>query len=157
MTEERPIVEEILDYAFFAPVGLALTIAEDLPALVDRGRRQIEGQFGIARFVAKMAAKQALRRFENFLDTPTPPTPPTSPTTTTVEPIVEPPPTTPTTVLSSDSLAIAGYDSLAASQVVARLSSLDPSDLEAIRAYESATRRRQTILNRIAQIGATRD
>ena len=53
---------------------------------------------------------------------------------------------------SASGLAIEGYDSFAASQVVARLASLDPSELAAIREYESATRRRQTILNRIAQL-----
>lgn len=52
------------------------------------------------------------------------------------------------------SLAIPGYDTLAASQVVQRLSSLRPDELEAIRRYELATRGRRTILHRIAQLGA---
>ncbi len=50
------------------------------------------------------------------------------------------------------SLAIPGYDTLAASQVVQRLSSLRPDELEAIRRYELATRGRRTILHRIAQL-----
>lgn len=50
------------------------------------------------------------------------------------------------------SLAIPGYDTLAASQVVQRLSSLRPDELEAVRRYELGTRGRRTILHRIAQL-----
>ena len=32
--QERPLVDELLDYAVYAPLGLALTIVEDLPSLV---------------------------------------------------------------------------------------------------------------------------
>lgn len=55
---------------------------------------------------------------------------------------------------SAESLAIPGYDTLAASQVVQRLSSLEPDELEAIRRYEVSTRGRRTILHRIAQLSA---
>lgn len=49
-------------------------------------------------------------------------------------------------------LPIADYDSLSASQVVTRLRGLSAGQLEAIRAYESATRGRKTILNRVQQL-----
>lgn len=49
-------------------------------------------------------------------------------------------------------LPIPGYDTLAASQVVERLASLSPAELEAVRAYESSTRRRRTVLHRVAQL-----
>jgi hypothetical protein len=55
---------------------------------------------------------------------------------------------------SAAELAIPGYDALSASQVVQRLGGLAPEELEAVRAYESATRRRKTILTRIAQLQA---
>jgi hypothetical protein len=51
-----------------------------------------------------------------------------------------------------DSLAIPGYDSLSASQVVTRLEGLTPGELEAVRTYESAHRGRKTILNQVAQL-----
>jgi len=54
-----------------------------------------------------------------------------------------------------DSLAIPGYDTLSASQVVQRLPGLAGVELEAIRAYESAGRARKTILNRVAQLQGT--
>ena len=49
------------------------------------------------------------------------------------------------------------YGTLAASQVVERLASLTPAELEAVRKHESATRRRRTVLHRIAQLNAERD
>jgi hypothetical protein len=63
---------------------------------------------------------------------------------------------TPASTPVAESLAIPGYDTLAASQVVQRLSSLRPDELEAIRRYELATRGRRTILHRIAQLAADR-
>jgi hypothetical protein len=50
------------------------------------------------------------------------------------------------------SLPIPGYDTLAASQVVQRLASLRPDELDAVRRYEVATRGRRTILHRIGQL-----
>jgi hypothetical protein len=52
----------------------------------------------------------------------------------------------------SDSLAIPGYDSLSASQVVQRLASLSGPELAAVRDYEAATRGRRTILARVSQL-----
>jgi hypothetical protein len=49
-------------------------------------------------------------------------------------------------------LAIPGYDSLAASQVVPRLAGLSPEELTAVGAYETAHRARRTILTRVRQL-----
>lgn len=49
-------------------------------------------------------------------------------------------------------LAIPGYDTLSASQVVQRLPGLSPHELEAVRTYELAGRARKTILLKIAQL-----
>jgi hypothetical protein len=49
-------------------------------------------------------------------------------------------------------LAIPGYDTLSASQVVQRLAGLSDDELEAVRAYEEATRGRRTILSKVAQL-----
>ncbi|MCC5951271.1 MAG: hypothetical protein JJU45_04165 [Acidimicrobiia bacterium] len=54
--------------------------------------------------------------------------------------------------IATDELAIPGYDTLAASQVVPRLASLEAEELEAIRQYEAGTRGRRTILSKIAQL-----
>ncbi len=50
------------------------------------------------------------------------------------------------------SLAIPGFDTLSASQVVQRLDGLSRSELVAVRAYETPTRGRRTILSRVDQL-----
>lgn len=62
------------------------------------------------------------------------------------------PDATPRPTPSEDDLPVQDYDSLAASQVVPRLATLDAAELLAVQAYESAHRNRQTILNRVAQL-----
>lgn len=54
------------------------------------------------------------------------------------------------------SLAIPGYDSLSAPQVVQRLDGLSVAELEALGAYEAATRGRKTILSRVGQLQSGR-
>jgi len=49
-------------------------------------------------------------------------------------------------------LAIPGYDSLSASQVVQRLDGLSSAELADVRAHELASRRRRTILSRVDQL-----
>ncbi len=55
-------------------------------------------------------------------------------------------------VPSVDALPIPDYDELSASQVVERLEGLDRESLDAIRAYETEHRGRNTILGKIAQL-----
>ena len=53
---------------------------------------------------------------------------------------------------TSSGLGIPDYDSLSASQVVKRLQGMPEGELDAVKAYEAATRARKTILNRITQL-----
>jgi hypothetical protein len=53
---------------------------------------------------------------------------------------------------SADHLAIPGYDSLSASQVVQRLAGLAAPELAAVRHYEEVHRGRRTILSKIGQL-----
>jgi len=64
----------------------------------------------------------------------------------------EPAPARPQSGTQADDLAIAEYDSLAASHVIPRLSGLTTTQLEAVRSYESSHRSRKTILGKIAQL-----
>jgi len=61
------------------------------------------------------------------------------------------------TATAGTDLPIPAYDTLAASQVVERLASLTPAELESVRTHEAATRRRRTVLHRIAQLSNERD
>jgi hypothetical protein len=49
-------------------------------------------------------------------------------------------------------LAIPAYDTLAASQIVARLNGLNAEELHSVRLYEESHRARRTILGRITQL-----
>ncbi len=49
-------------------------------------------------------------------------------------------------------LAIPAFDTLSASQVVQRLDGLSRPELVAVRAYETSTRGRRTILSRVDQL-----
>jgi hypothetical protein len=85
-----------------------------------------------------------------------PPAPAVTPPPAPIDPapVVEPaaPPAAPPSPWAADGLAIPGYDALSASQVVQRLAGLSGPELEEVRAYESATRGRKTILNRVEQL-----
>lgn len=58
-------------------------------------------------------------------------------------------------LVDADELALADYDSLPASDIVAKLSGLDPDELDAIERYELAHRERRTVLGRIRQLRAS--
>lgn len=157
MTENKTPVDQALDLFLYAPLGLALSVRDEVPRWAERGRQQLDAQVTMARIIGKFAVGEAGRRL-NDLTTPQRPGPgvrrqdagfpdqdePVARATTRSNGNGPGP--------SADSLAIHGYDALAASQVVPRLAGLSSEELEAVRAYESATRRRKTILNRVAQL-----
>ncbi len=71
-----------------------------------------------------------------------------------------PPPTPGTTQLADESddllsagdLALPDYDTLPAIDIVAKLDTLDADDRAAIERYETAHRRRRTVLGKLAQL-----
>ncbi len=184
--DERPLHERLIELAVFVPVGVATSLAEELPALAEKGREQVDKQIQLARVMGRIAVRQAKKRLRSM--SPAAPSHPAPPPTesTASQGAAEPAEGSPTVTESAGSsgesatadgpdeadegyggelaprpdapdastLAIPAYDTLAASQVVQRLSSLRPDELEAIRRYESATRQRRTILHRVAQLGS---
>lgn len=210
MPDDRSLRDVIFEYAVYVPIGIAASVAEQLPELTEKGRRLASTRIHMARLMGEFAVGHAQRRFgrvnspENHSADATlaasgddggPPsrhgpesaaaTDTTSPVSVTEIPAEAPPAATtgsaagqgrrsrrppspapnqaavaasplPTTdaVPVVESLAIPGYDTLAASQVVQRLSSLEPDELEAVRRYELGTRGRRTILHRVAQLNA---
>lgn len=179
MADDRTLPERLLELALYVPVGLATVVLEELPSLAEKGRQKLEGQVQLARMVGKMAVGEVQRKVGKPSSKPSspassvpprpapapsaPPRPAASrpsPTPTKAAPSRRPPTTSRSAPASqaaapapsSASLPIPGYDTLAASQVVQRLSSLGPEELDAVRRYEVATRGRRTILHRIAQL-----
>jgi hypothetical protein len=154
----RPLYEEVLDYAVYAPIGVVLKAVEALPGMVEKGRAQLGGRMKMANVLGRFAATAIKRKIDE-----------------TVGQVRERPAAQPSedgepsanddhvtsemdrhvSELEANALPIAGYDSLAASQVVARLGGLSPDELRAIKSYESTHRARRTILLRIAQLEDT--
>lgn len=154
----------------YAPIGAAIRLVGAMPGLVALGRERLVAQLPAARAIGRMAVGTARKRLQESLS---------SNRTQDVKGQVI---TTSATSLEacsdkegelagSDRLAttaatgqmrtevgtvISGYDSLAASQVVARLLNLSENKLEVIQSYEEATRARRTILGRISQIRGER-
>jgi hypothetical protein len=168
VTNPKSPLDQMLDLVLFVPVGLAITAREELPRLAEKGRQQVTGQVAVARMIGKFAVSQGQREAtkvrQQAVDAltgfrvvarngrpgspgPREPTMGRSPRVVTNGRRGEE-----QTGPSSATLAIPGYDSLSASQVVQRLGGLAPEELEAVRQYESATRGRRTILSKIAQL-----
>lgn len=165
MSDERGPMGTVADLAVFAPLGLILERRRVVAELADRGRRQI----AFARMLGQTAFTvtiEDLRR--SFRD---PGGAETGPSTGLPELIVADRVAASTDSESfgedatghredadpapgSDTLAIVDYDSLAAKQVVRRLSGLEPDELEDVRRYEASHRGRRTILGRIDQLQA---
>lgn len=180
--EKKHPVDALVELAVFAPLGLALTARDNLPELIAKGRTQVTGQVNMARMIGQFAVTQGEKDLRKRLEgvaetlsalgilpasTPVAPPAPTPPATTT-EPTAAPAAATApsdaprdapvaavadaTAAPSSGDLAIPGYDTLSASQVVQRLAGLAPEELEAVRAYEAGSRGRRTILSKVAQL-----
>lgn len=244
MTEVPKPLGAAMDLFVYAPVGLALTAAEELPKLAAKGRTRVEGQVAIARIVGQFAVTRGRQELEKrFGGTPgggspasagpaggsaepagsvaagvstgpaagsggsaepaaarrsTAPGPssangagpssgsrgalpgtevvhasrsvtvstagdvdglaggedpmPTDPDADFPLGVQPSPPAKPAAAPEASELAIPGYDSLSASQVVQRLAGLERNELESVAAYEGAHRGRRTILNRIQQL-----
>lgn len=171
MSDDRSLTQRALDLIVYVPAGLALTVAEDLPQLAERGRTQIEGQVRNAKVVGQLVVNLGQRELRRrFASTEAPPSATTPSPTTTTPPSATPSPATPPPATPSPAtpsrpatasrpsptpavgLAIPDYDTLSASQVVRRLDGLGRAELEAIYDHEAGDRHRRTILHRIQQL-----
>jgi len=190
VTEDKSPGDRLLELVVFGPAGLAVTIVEEFPKLVEKGRHRVEGQVHTARLVGQFAVQMGRRQLEQSLghlgarrdhvpehdaddddgdsgvgpraDVEAPAMAPSM--RDEPEPVSErrrPPVWLGAEVGngsgSPSSLAIPGYDSLSASQVVQRLEGLSSPELEEVRAHEAAHRQRQTILHRVEQLLAGGD
>lgn len=165
MADEPDAIDQLLDAALYLPVGFLLELRERSPELAARGRQHLQSQVAVARMIGQFAVQMGSKQVASYLQRPrsTAPAGPVVAEPVVVEPAVAEPavaepivadePVVPTPgAVASDGLPIDGYDTLAASQVVARLDGLDGSALEAVRAYEAAHRNRKTVLGKVAQL-----
>lgn len=177
MTAPKGPLDHVLDLLVYAPVGLALAARDDLAGVVEKGKSQVAQQVRTARIVGELAVVQGRTEVSRFLRRATENLPasrrsadgPEASPAATADPSdrgesAAPPapaasavrrvPAGAEAVPSGAHLAIPGYDTLSASQVVQRLAGLTADELEAVAAYEDATRGRRTILTRVTQLRA---
>jgi hypothetical protein len=177
-TGSEPLSERFLDLFVYLPTGLAVTVAEELPRLAERGRERFGVQVNSARAVGHFAVVTGQRELKKrsvglrragstpgapsgapmgarsgatparlrTIPYPTEPEPTAAPEAATVQPTVD------AHIPDVATLAIPGFDTLSASQVVQRLDGLSRAELVAVRAYETPTRGRRTILSRVDQL-----
>jgi hypothetical protein len=175
--DEPTVSQRLLDVFVFAPAGLMVTAIEEFPRLVERGRERVTGQVTSARsvgsFVVATGRSQLLKRAEEVrksrngaVETVTaepesaPPPPPSpapvvraaSTPSRSASPASAAPEGDSTPDPTSSPLAIPGFDTLSASQVVQRLDGLTADELRAVRDHETGHRGRRTILNRVEQL-----
>lgn len=176
MSQDRSPLDQAIELLVFAPVGLAISAREALPALIERGRQQVSGQATMAKMVGQFAVKEGQKRASRVVDDVRQQattvidqlvgdsdqmvprdngSAPSAPAASPPRPAAAPPVRQSSGEASAE-LAITDYDSLAASQVVPRLSGLTADELELVRAYEAAHRGRKTILSRVAQLQSNR-
>src|SRR5215207_2901631 len=138
MSKRQEPAEQLLDLLVYAPLGLLLEARDLVPELAEKGRQRMGGQVTVARMIGEMAVRQGQRRAEKVVqrlreqqtgsggaDRPSTaerPTnghvPPSAPPTATSTPTS---PASTTAGTDAGDLAIPGYDTLSASQVLPRL------------------------------------
>jgi hypothetical protein len=166
--DERPtpsgLNERVLDLLVFVPAGIVATALDELPKFAARGREQLGMHVSSARAVGKYAVGAGRRRLRHTpvglftRDAGRPgPRRVVRPTSVDAEgggrSVVRTVPSWSNGhVPPASTLSIPGFDTLSASQVVQRLDGLTREELVSVRAYESATRGRRTILNRVDQL-----
>ena len=64
MTDTSPRGDRLLEVVVFAPAGLAVTVVEEFPKLVEKGRHRLEGQVHTARLVGQFAVQMGRRQLD---------------------------------------------------------------------------------------------
>lgn len=170
----KPTLTEVLETGLFGIAGVLVELQESLPKIVAKGKSTLEPRLGMAKFVGQFAVARFENEFQQRADATI------GQITEMVSLLFgqskdEGPDEsdlgsmggssvgdhdvsanadlkTSATMLPTDAghLPIAGYRTLSAQQIIARLDSLNQSELEEIEQYESENRNRASILRSIA-------
>lgn len=132
----RPPLETLLDVALYAPIGVAAVLGDEIPRRCAQRRRSMGEQLTFARFVGEMAVKFGRHQLATR-------SAPEAPVTTAVEP---------SEAVADLTEPFAGYTTMAAAHIVARLDQSNLTEVHLVGQFEAATRHRTTILAKVAQI-----
>lgn len=168
-------LKDVIETGIFAVAGMVSEVQESFPRIVEKGRVSLEPKFSVAKFVGQFAVKGAeneIRKRSNIfsaqmtdfvssflntlVDSPTDNSQTHQGPTTTSSDRQSPRDasktrTSPKGAAKSvaSELPISGYTTLSAQQVIARLDSLNSSELETIYNFEISHRNRSSILREI--------
>lgn len=135
MTDQRPLLDKVLDVVVYAPVGVLRRLRDDLPSLVATGRREVEDRVRVAHWVGEMAVTYGRKELERRM------------ADANSAPGIE---VTDSEVRSPQPFD--GYDDLSAERLVQLLSKFPASELAIMRQYEQKQRARRTVLAKIDQL-----
>lgn len=161
----RSPFSKLVDIAFYAPVGILKLAADSMDRAVEVGEALVTSKLTVAKAVGKFTSDYGFKEIKKRVQELAPyktellDEEPESDFGAAIEEIqadssqdVRASELKAECLISADELAIPGYDTLAASQVVQRLAGLNSVDLEAIASYETAHRGRRTILAKTEQL-----
>lgn len=163
--EPRPPLARLVELAVVVPVEVGTRLIEAVPAIVDKvpsAAERVKREIVLARFLGKLVVEQGVRELRSRLS----PEPSHSePSSSGPEPehrepgrdgtaSTDPPPADvpPADVPDVTTLALADYEHLSSAQIVGKLDGLDDAEREAIERYETAGRRRRTILGKLDRL-----
>lgn len=161
---DRSFNERLWDLVVFIPAGIAVSAVQELPRLAAKGRDHLGTRVSSARAVGQFAVKKGRRELHRrsgglLGGAPPPPARPDAPGRAPAPGGARSDPQEARAhsvgnghVPLVSTLAIPGFDTLSASQVVQRLDGLTRAELVSVRAYEASTRGRRTILSRVDQL-----
>jgi hypothetical protein len=156
MTDQRPLIERILDVVVYAPIGLVGQLNDEVPKLAAEGRNKFENRVQVAKFVGKMSVdfgrKELSKRWAQHRSA--------SDVQSAAEaaPAPQPVAQAPSADVASSkgsSEPFDAYDSMTASEIVQRLARCNGDQLSAVERYERSHRNRRTILAKVAKLQAS--
>lgn len=170
----KPTLTEVIETGLFGIAGVVVELQESLPKIVAKGKSTLEPKLGMAKFVGQFAVARFENEFQKRADSTIGQIsdmvsllfgqskeggPDKSDLGPMGDSVVEEQDVsasaevqTSTATMATDAghLPIAGYRTLSAQQIIARLDSLNQSELDEIEQYESENRDRASILRSIA-------
>ena len=170
----KPTLTEVIEASLFGIAGVVVELQESLPKIVAKGKSTLEPRLGMAKFVGQFAVARVESEFQKRADTTigqiadmvslllgqskdeeryesdlgsTGDSVFSEQDISTIADVQTPIARVPT---DSGHLPITGYRTLSAQQIIARLDSLNQSELDEIDQYESENRNRASIRRSIA-------
>src|SRR5580700_10090358 len=67
VTDNKSPGDRLLELVVFAPTGLAVSLVEEFPKFVEKGRHRVEGQVHTARLVGQFAFQMGRRQLEQTI------------------------------------------------------------------------------------------